>query len=108
MAVNRAWDNVRALDKAVSLLIKLGVKIDAHQHPQQIDLLFDILRRLDKAHSNQIRVAQAYGKTADRLGLLRGLYQAKYSSSASLGGFLDNIESEFNKDYDKGVKHGRV
>lgn len=71
MTIETAFENVYHLNRAMTRLITLGNKIDAHQHPQQVDAVFAILKIVDSARIKQIKIAKDYQKTADRLGQLR-------------------------------------
>jgi len=86
MTVREAYENVRRLNKTTTKLIKLGCKINPHVHPQQVSLLLDALKTLDKTRCKQLRVAQNYRKTAQRLGELRSWATG---ATAGLEGFSD-------------------
>lgn len=91
MSVDTAFKNYRMLGGIMSRLIKLGCKIDAHQHPHQTSLLLDILKMTDKVRIDQLKVAKDYEKTADRLRLSRCILQARESPSTSLSDFYNTI-----------------
>jgi hypothetical protein len=88
MTVETAFENVFHINRAMTRLISLGNKIDAHQHPQQIDSVFAILKIVDAVRIKQIGVAKDYSKTADRLGYLRSLLRGR--DDIVLGGSLED------------------
>jgi len=98
MTVDSAFANVYHLNRAMTRLIALGNKIDAHQHPQQVDAVFAILKIVDAARIQQIKIAKNYRKTAERLGYLRSLITEE--GDALIGGSFEdwiNLQSSNTK-----------
>lgn len=104
MTIDKAFDVVYRLSQTMTRLISLGNKIDAHKHPQQVDAVFAILKIVDSARINQIKIAKDYRKTADRLGLLRSMYDARNEPSVSLSDFYQSLEDKPISVYDKKTK----
>lgn len=67
MSLNRAYRVLNEVNKSISRLTRLGQKIDLRKHPQQGEILFEVLHRLDNARMHQIRIIKTYGKTIDSL-----------------------------------------
>ena len=98
MTIETAFENVYHLNRAMTRLIALGNKIDAHQHPQQVDAVFAILKIVDSVRINQIKVAKDYQKTANRLGNAR--WWLSNQNDPVLGGSFDdwiNLQSSNTK-----------
>jgi len=93
MGVDQAFKVLRETNEAITDLIKLGCKIDAHEHPQQSSLVFSILQKLDDARIEQIKVTKDYRKTAARLGETRRLVREAYSPG-TLGIFYDSLNGK--------------
>ena len=95
MTVDDAFANVYHLNRAMTRLIALGNKIDAHQHPQQVDAVFAILKIVDTTRIQQIKVAKNYKKTADRLGELRRWYDdTAVEKTDVFSSFINNVNDE--------------
>jgi len=88
MTIEMAFENVYRINQAMTRLIALGNKIDAFQHPQQVDSVFAILKIIDSVRINQIKVAKDYQKTADRLGHLRSFINDQ--DEVVLGGLFED------------------
>jgi len=98
MTIEDAFANVYHLNRAMTRLIALGNKIDAHQHPQQVDAVFAILKVVDTTRIKQIKIAKDYRKTAERLGYLRSFLNEQ--NDAVLGGSFEdwiNLQSSTPK-----------
>ena len=98
MTVDGAFNIVYRLNQAMTRLISLGNKIDAHEHPQQVDAVFAILKIVDSARISQIKIAKDYGKTAERLGIMRSLQNARHEPSVSLSDFYHGLSERAIKE----------